>query len=69
MKLMIEVLENEFDSFVKLNPTISYEVIENENDLIPQWHKDIVENRLNDAEDYLNWDTVKQNINSKWVIK
>lgn len=42
MKLMIDFSENEFDSFVKDNTTINYEILDNDSELIPQWHKDLV---------------------------
>jgi hypothetical protein len=69
MKLMIDVSETEFDSFVKINPTINYEILDNAVDVIPMWQKDLVEMRLNDGEEFVNWEDTKFRLEEKWSIK
>lgn len=69
MKLLLDIPDAEVDAFLKENTGKSFEILEDNFSLIPESHKEIVNERLNDGEIPVLWDEVKERLEAKWNIK
>lgn len=69
MKLLLDIPDAEVDDFLKENSVKSFEILEDNFSLIPESHKVIVLDRLNDGEVPVLWDKVKERLEAKWNIK
>lgn len=68
----VTIQDNKENIFVELMKSVSFvkkiEAVSNAKE-IPQWHKAILDQRLESRnEDYLNWDDVQKEINSKYGL-
>jgi hypothetical protein len=65
-RIIVNVPEKKFDEFLKLMAENGYKTQEEDFD-IPEWHKEIVRERIRTAkeEDYIPWEEVKKNLGIK----
>ena len=68
----VTIQDNKENIFMELMKSVSFvkkiEAVSDAND-IPQWHKDILDKRMEyKKSDYLNWDEVQEEINKKYGL-
>ena len=68
----ITIQDDKENIFIELMKSVSFvkkiEAVSDTNE-IPQWHKAILDQRLeNKSEDYLNWEDVQKEINTKYGL-
>ena len=68
MKLTLDIPNHNFEFFLKLIKSLNFDIkIEEENDIsIPDWHLDILEERLakyqTDTSSFVTWDAIKKQV-------
>ena len=68
MKVTLDIEESKAPFLLELLNSLDYVTIDgNENFEVPEWHKEIVMNRIKTSkpEDYIPWDEAKKNLKLK----
>ena len=66
MKVLLEIPDTEIIEFLELNKNRPFEILEDSFDIIPEFHKKIVAERLTDGEEPIEWESVKIDLDKKW---
>lgn len=68
-RITLNIQDSKYSAFLEFIKTLDYVQI-NENEQTPAFHKEIIENRLNELneEDLNQWEDVKKKLNKKYGL-